>query len=163
MYRANEALSNLGKLNWHIFNSDRWPCETCHISDMHTLIFSHCMSVNVEGLYCKRPIQCLASSEILTPHPLTFGAGGGHTRWVERWWVVNSSEDASHCSVLYICKYFVVCKPKIGSREVIWRWGTISIRVVFVLRRSPSSTFLVSNKEYSGWLMNGTLLYRLYL
>ncbi len=23
----------------------------------------------VEGLYCKRPIQCLASSEILTPHP----------------------------------------------------------------------------------------------
>jgi hypothetical protein len=24
-----------------------------------------------EGLYCKRPIQCLASSEILTPHPLT--------------------------------------------------------------------------------------------
>ncbi len=25
----------------------------------------------VEGFYCKRPIQCLASSEILTPHPLT--------------------------------------------------------------------------------------------
>ncbi len=25
----------------------------------------------VEGLYCKRPIQCLASSEILIPHPLT--------------------------------------------------------------------------------------------
>jgi hypothetical protein len=25
----------------------------------------------VEGLYCKRPIQCLASFEILTPHPLT--------------------------------------------------------------------------------------------
>ncbi len=25
----------------------------------------------VEGLYCKRSIQCLASSEILTPHPLT--------------------------------------------------------------------------------------------
>jgi hypothetical protein len=23
----------------------------------------------VEGLYCKRPIQCLASSELLTPHP----------------------------------------------------------------------------------------------
>ncbi len=27
----------------------------------------------VEGLYCKRPIQCLASSEMLTPHPLTPG------------------------------------------------------------------------------------------
>ncbi len=26
---------------------------------------------SVEGLYCKRPIKCLASSEILTPHPLT--------------------------------------------------------------------------------------------
>jgi len=25
----------------------------------------------VERLYCKRPIQCLASSKILTPHPLT--------------------------------------------------------------------------------------------
>jgi hypothetical protein len=44
------------------------------------------MTLAVEGLYCKRPIQCLASSEILTPlHPLTAprvctpasGAGGG--------------------------------------------------------------------------------------
>jgi len=72
----------------------------------------------VERLYCKKPIQCLASSEILTPHGPTphrqasvylpaFGAGGGHTRWVERGWGVNSSEDARHCSVLYICKYFV--------------------------------------------------------
>jgi hypothetical protein len=25
----------------------------------------------VERLYCKRPIQCLSSSKILTPHPLT--------------------------------------------------------------------------------------------
>ncbi len=46
----------------------------------------------VERLYCKRPIQCLASTKILTPHrpppgecvPPAFGAGGGHTRWVER-------------------------------------------------------------------------------
>jgi hypothetical protein len=29
------------------------------------------MEISVEELYCKRPIQCLASSEILTPHPLT--------------------------------------------------------------------------------------------
>jgi hypothetical protein len=71
---------------------------------------------SVEGLYCKRPIQCLASSEILTPHPSPPGecvsprldAGGGHTCWVERGWGVNSSEDARHCSVLYICKYFVL-------------------------------------------------------
>jgi hypothetical protein len=32
----------------------------------HTVI-----AMTVEGLYCKRPIQCLASSEILTPRPLT--------------------------------------------------------------------------------------------
>ncbi len=31
-----------------------------------------------------------------------FGAGGGHTRWVERGWGINSSEDARHFYVLYI-------------------------------------------------------------
>ncbi len=41
--------------------------------------------------------------------PSAFGAGGGHTRWVERrGWGVNCLEDARHCSVLHICKYFVV-------------------------------------------------------
>jgi hypothetical protein len=55
--------------------------------------------------------------QILTPHPLTarlvctpppaFGTRGGHTRWVERGWGVNILEDARHCSVLYIRKYFV--------------------------------------------------------
>jgi hypothetical protein len=35
--------------------------------------------------------------------PLAFGAGGGHTRWVES----NILEDARHRSVLYIPKYFV--------------------------------------------------------
>ncbi len=52
----------------------------------------HLCSHIVEKLYCKRPILCLASSKILTPHLLTarrvftpaFGAGGGHTRWVEK-------------------------------------------------------------------------------
>jgi hypothetical protein len=51
------------------------------------------MDTTVERLYCKRPILCLASSQILTPHPPhrpasvyppAFGAGGGHTRWLER-------------------------------------------------------------------------------
>jgi hypothetical protein len=40
--------------------------------------------------------------------PPAFGAGGGHPRWVETGWGVNGSEDARHCSVLYICKYFVI-------------------------------------------------------
>ncbi len=79
------------------------------------LLWSLVSSWTVEGLYCKRPIQCLASSKILTPHPLTawrvctvFGAGGGHTPWVDRgrgW--LNILEDPRHSSVLYIRKYFV--------------------------------------------------------
>jgi hypothetical protein len=65
----------------------------------------------VEGLYCKRPIQCLVSSKILTPPPHLSPPGecvGGHTRWVERGWGVNILEDARHCFVLYIRKYFVM-------------------------------------------------------
>ncbi len=59
----------------------------------------------VEGLNCKSPIQCLASSKILTPQPPhrsvsvspspAFGAGGGHTRWVERGWGVNITPDTA--------------------------------------------------------------------
>ncbi len=71
----------------------------------------------LERLYCKGPIQCLASSKILTPTPLTprrvctpppsfFGAGGGHTGW-RGGWGVNILEDARHSAVLYIRKYFV--------------------------------------------------------
>jgi hypothetical protein len=50
------------------------------------------------------------------PHPLAsaypppYGAGGGHTRWVEAGWGVNSSEDGRHCSVLYICKLTQNCQ-----------------------------------------------------
>jgi hypothetical protein len=64
---------------------------------------------------------------ILTPHPLTtprrvcnppaFGAGGGHTRWVEREWGVNILEDARHCSALYIRKYFVHKTMLINSKK----------------------------------------------
>jgi hypothetical protein len=58
----------------------------------------------VEGLYCKRPIQCLTSSEIFTPNLW----GGVRTHSLVGEGVgVNSSEDARHCSVLYLCKYFV--------------------------------------------------------
>jgi hypothetical protein len=57
----------------------------------------------VERLYCKRPIQCLASSKILTPTPTRLWCGGGHTRWEERGGV-NILEDARHRSVLY-CTY----------------------------------------------------------
>jgi len=40
--------------------------------------------------------------------PPAFNAGGGHTHWAERGWGVYSLEDARHCSVLYMCKYFVI-------------------------------------------------------
>jgi hypothetical protein len=48
----------------------------------------------LEGLYCMRPIQCLASSEI-------FSAGGGHTRWVERGWgsIVRKTPDTALHSI----------------------------------------------------------------
>jgi hypothetical protein len=62
----------------------------------------------VEGLYCKRPIQCLASSEILTPPPPPHRPASVHTRWVKGVGVNSSPEDARHCSVLYVCKYFVI-------------------------------------------------------
>ncbi len=51
------------------------------------------------------PPHCPAS--VYPPPPPAFGAGGGHTRWVERGGGVNILEDARHSSVLYICKYFV--------------------------------------------------------
>jgi hypothetical protein len=73
--------------------------------------------LNLERLDCKRSVLCLASSKILTPAPPpsppgecvppAFGAGGGHTFWVERGVGVNILEDARHSSVLNVCKYFV--------------------------------------------------------
>ncbi len=68
----------------------------------------------VEGLYYSRPIQCLASSEILTPppphRPASVVRGRTHSLGGEGVGGVNSSEDARHCSLLYICKYFMgVC------------------------------------------------------
>ncbi len=46
---------------------------------------------SVEGLYCKRRGEDTLAGRR--------GGGGG-----------NSSEDARHCSVLYICQYFVFCR-----------------------------------------------------
>ncbi len=42
------------------------------------------------------------------PPPPAYGAGGGHTRLVERGVGGNTLEDARLSSVLHICKYFVV-------------------------------------------------------
>ncbi len=75
------------------------------------------------------------------PHPLTArrvctpacGAGGGHTRWWRGGRGVNILEDARHCSVLYICKYFVVAVNIGGLQGVTKRcrlsWLTNSFRL----------------------------------
>jgi hypothetical protein len=54
------------------------------------------------------------------PPPLVRGGEGEHTRQVERGWGVNSSEDARHGSVLYICKYFVVL-PMLSGLKLPYR------------------------------------------
>ena len=48
--------------------------------------------------------------------PPAFGAGGGHTRWVERGvggQYFDILEDARHCSVLYIRMYFVLYRTSV--------------------------------------------------
>jgi hypothetical protein len=52
-------------------------------------------------------------------YPSAFGAGGGHTRWVERGLGgVNILEDARHSSVLYICQYFVLSSTEQYVQDV---------------------------------------------
>jgi hypothetical protein len=75
-------------------------------------------------LYCKRPILWLASSELLTPIPLTARRVcttrlwcGGRTHWLggEGGGGVNILEGARHSSVLYIRKYFVGTYLEVGE------------------------------------------------
>ncbi len=62
-------------------------------------------------------------------YPPAFGAGGANTRWAERGWGVNTLADARHCSVLYICKYFVALasvylrRPPCEEPWYYWRRG----------------------------------------
>ncbi len=105
-------------------------------SATHFLIWSHTFAheeleaslMDVEGLYCMRPIQWLASSELLTPMPLTARrvctpTVPHSTPPLAGWrvgWGVNSSEDARHCSVLYICKYFVLMEQELVKNTTLF-------------------------------------------
>jgi hypothetical protein len=79
------------------------------------MIHKHVWVLSVERLYCKRPIQNIdppppnrpASVNPPPPHRLWCG-GRTHSLGGEGGWGVNILEDARHCSVLYIRKYFVV-------------------------------------------------------
>ncbi len=76
---------------------------------LHTCCLCTCIVCAVERLYCKRPIQCLASSKTLTPHPPppgeclppAFGEGRTHSLGGKGGWGVNILEDVRHSSVLY--------------------------------------------------------------
>ncbi len=85
---------------------------------------------SVERLDCKRPILWLASSKILTPQApppspqgecVRTGAGGGHTRWMERG--VNILEDARHSSVLYSTYVTTLWAKVRGKEDVAGRHG----------------------------------------
>ncbi len=109
----------------------------------------------VERLYCKRPIQCLASSKILTPPPPHCPASvyppsprlwwGGRTHSLGGdWrggWVVNILEDARHSSVLCIFKYF--CPKLYDSTETLVFYIQQSI---YALHPSLSALILYSSR-----------------
>ena len=61
-------------------------------------------------------------------YPPAVGAGGGHTRWVERGWGVNNSEDARHCSVRN-----GVCFDSYSRTHAKIRYNTSIFSVCFVL------------------------------
>jgi hypothetical protein len=70
------------------------------------------------------PVECV-------PFPPAFGAGGGHTRWLERGgWGVSILEDVRHSSVLYVCKYFVhlPAYPNKKIKCLNIRWYSVSSR-----------------------------------
>jgi hypothetical protein len=56
-------------------------------------------------------------------NPPAFGAGGGHTCWVERGF--NILEDARHSSVLYICKYLVDCLDNLKIKDDSAKWYAV--------------------------------------
>ncbi len=109
----------------------------------------------VERLYCKRPILCLASSKILTPHPRTTRRvctpclwGGRRTHSLGGEGVgVNILEDARHSSVLYICKYF--------ESSICIEW--VSLGRLILLWQAPVMWREIRKKStYQHWISSGS-------
>jgi hypothetical protein len=71
------------------------------------------------------------------------GAGGGHTRWVERGvWKVTILEDARHSSVLYIC-------------STVWCTGTMST--------SPQRRYRTSTESPARLVSTGPVLFTVFV
>ncbi len=67
-----------------------------------------------------RTIDPLTARRVCTPPPLV--RREDTLAIVQSGWGVNSTEDARHCSVLYICKYFVVTKNVLSC---LFNWRKI--------------------------------------
>ncbi len=77
--------------------------------------------LSVEGLYCKRPIQCLASSEILTPTPSppAFGGWVGGGGWVRTHSLGGEGVGVQHFGrgqTKLLCTLYII---------TLWAWGSI--------------------------------------
>ncbi len=91
------------------------------------------MHVITKYLHIKSTEQCLASSELLTPHPLSTQrvclppapkAGGVHTCQGVKGWGVNSSEDARHWIGLLQYNpstHVILLSRKVTDLVVEWR------------------------------------------
>jgi hypothetical protein len=117
-------------------------------------------SVPVERLYCKRPILCLASSKILTPHPLTarrvctppsLVRGEDTLAGWRGGWGVNILEDARHSSVLYICKYFVGVPVCLKRPTIVFFLLPRNLSHRMIRQAHTGNTVLVKSREMTGW------------
>jgi hypothetical protein len=102
---------------------------------MHWSMVTHCwMLLIVERLYCKRPIQCQASSKIFTPPPPTLpgecvpprlwcggrthslsGEGGGGSIF---WKTPDTALYSRYVSTLCFCSF------RMDEISLPWFWGT---------------------------------------
>ncbi len=98
--------TNCYHMNFISFPRLDFQLRTCLLFHYLTaLLFT---SGSVEGLYCKRQSNIWSLPKYWPPNPSPLVRGEDTLAWwIGGGWGFNSSEDARHCSVLYICKYFV--------------------------------------------------------
>jgi hypothetical protein len=102
--------------------------STMSFSEEELWIKHNCVNIHtaVEGLYCKRPTQCLAPSKILTLHPLTASrVFTPHRLWCRGRTHSLGGEGVGGqyfgrrqtllCTLHTVCKYFVHTAEYAGS------------------------------------------------